>query len=65
METLIAKVSNLTLQQLFENIIREAGVLSSIMLAEDKHWQLQVMMGLFEFIRMKHIVILISHSSNW
>ncbi|MFN8247362.1 MAG: ATP-dependent DNA helicase [Ferruginibacter sp.] len=51
METLIAKVSNLTLQQLFENIIREAGVLSSIMLAEDKHWQLQVMMGLFEFIK--------------
>ncbi|HMI79129.1 MAG TPA: ATP-dependent DNA helicase [Ferruginibacter sp.] len=50
-EKLVAKVSNLTLQQLYENIIREAGVLNVIMNAEDKHWQLQVMMGLFNFIK--------------
>ncbi len=50
-EKLIAKVSNLTLQQLYENIIREAGVLNVIMNAEDKHWQLQVMMGLFDFVK--------------
>jgi DNA helicase-2/ATP-dependent DNA helicase PcrA len=50
-EKLIAKSSNLTLQQLFENIIREAGVLNHIMKSNDKHWQLQVLTGLFEFIR--------------
>ncbi|HMK03054.1 MAG TPA: ATP-dependent DNA helicase [Ferruginibacter sp.] len=50
-EKLIAKVSNLTLQQLYENIVREAGVLNVIMNADDKHWQLQVMMGLFEFVK--------------
>lgn len=50
-EKLIAKVSNLTLQQLFENIIREAGVLNRIMQSDDKHWQLQVISGLFDFIK--------------
>jgi DNA helicase-2/ATP-dependent DNA helicase PcrA len=51
MERLIAKAPNLTLQQLFENIIREAGVLNHIMKSDDKHWQLQILTGLFEFIR--------------
>lgn len=51
LEKLIAKVSNLTLQQLFENIIREAGVLNHIMQSNDKHWQLQILTGLFEFIK--------------
>src|SRR5258706_11140639 len=50
-EKLIAKTPNLTLQQLFENIIREAGVLNQVMRSDDKHWQLQVLTGLFEFIR--------------
>src|SRR5258706_1182664 len=50
-EKLIAKAPNLTLQQLFENIIREAGVLNQVMRSDDKHWQLQVLTGLFEFIR--------------
>ena len=50
-EKLIAKVPNLTLQQLFENIIREAGVLNHIMKSDDKHWQLQILTGLFEFVR--------------
>lgn len=50
-ESLIAKVPNLTLQQLFEHVIREAGILGHIMRSEDKHWQLQVLTGLFEFIR--------------
>jgi DNA helicase-2/ATP-dependent DNA helicase PcrA len=50
-EKLIAKVPNLTLQQLFENIIREAGVLNHIIRSDDKHWQLQILTGLFEFIR--------------
>jgi DNA helicase-2/ATP-dependent DNA helicase PcrA len=50
-EKLIAKVPNITLQQLFENIIREAGVLRHIMQGDDKHWQLQILTGLFEFIK--------------
>ncbi|CAN5842970.1 ATP-dependent DNA helicase [soil metagenome] len=50
-ELLIAHVPNITLQQLFENIIREAGVLSHIMQSNDKHWQLQILTGLFDFIK--------------
>ncbi len=50
-EELIAKVPNLTLQQLFENIIRKAAVLNNIMQSADEHWQLQVLTGLFDFIK--------------
>lgn len=50
-ERLISKVSNLTLQNLFEEVIREAGVISSIMKAPDKHWQLQVLTALFDFVK--------------
>lgn len=50
-ERLIAAVPNLTLQQLFEYLIREAGVLNSIMGSMDKHWQLQILTGLFDFVR--------------
>lgn len=50
-EQLITDVSNLTLQHLFENIIREAGVLSNIMQSTDKHWQLQILTGLFDFVK--------------
>jgi len=50
-ERLIAAVPNQTLQQLFEYLIREAGVLNSIMGSMDKHWQLQILTGLFDFVR--------------
>ncbi len=50
-EKLIAIVPNVTLQQLFENIIRVGGVLTNIMQSPDKHWQLQVLNGLFEFVK--------------
>ncbi len=50
-EALIAAVPNLTLQHLFEKIIREAGVLNHIMQSDDKHWQLQVLTGLFDFVK--------------
>lgn len=50
-EKLIADVSNVTLQTLFENIIREAGVLTNIMQSADKHWQLQILTGLFDFVK--------------
>lgn len=51
LEKLIADVPNLTLQHLFENIIREAGILTHIMQGADKHWQLQVLTGLFDFVK--------------
>lgn len=50
-EKLIAKVPNVTLQHLFENIIREAGALKVIMESPDKHWLLQVVTKLFEFLK--------------
>ena len=50
-EKLIAIVPNTTLQQLFETIIREAGLLAHIMQSNDKHWQLQILTGLFDFIK--------------
>ncbi|MFI5164978.1 MAG: 3'-5' exonuclease, partial [Bacteroidia bacterium] len=50
-ENLISDVPNITLQHLFENIIRKAGVLNHIMQSPDKHWQLQVLTGLFDFIK--------------
>ena len=51
LEKFIADVPNVTLQQLFENIIRETGILSHIMQSPDKHWQLQVLTGLFDFVK--------------
>lgn len=51
LEKLIGEVSNTTLQQLFERIIREAGVLSHIMQSPEKIWLMQVLTGLFDFIR--------------
>jgi DNA helicase II / ATP-dependent DNA helicase PcrA len=50
-EQLIQDVSNCTLQHLFENIIRQVGVLSFIMQSPDKIWLLQVLTGLFDFIK--------------
>ena len=51
LESLIADVPNITLQNLFENCIRKAGVLNFIMQQPDKHWHLQVLTGLFNFIK--------------
>jgi DNA helicase-2/ATP-dependent DNA helicase PcrA len=51
LEELIADVPNTTLQQLFENTVRKAGILHHIMQSTDKHWQLQVLTGLFNFIK--------------
>jgi DNA helicase-2/ATP-dependent DNA helicase PcrA len=51
LEKLIGSVPNLTLQTLFENIIREAGVLSAVMQSADRNWQIQVISAMFDFIR--------------
>lgn len=51
LEKLIAAVPNVTLQVLFETIVREAGILSAIMKSPEKHWLLEVLTGLFDFIK--------------
>ena len=51
LEKFIADVPNVTLQQLFENIIRATGILNYIMQSPDKHWQLQILTGLFDFVK--------------
>jgi DNA helicase-2/ATP-dependent DNA helicase PcrA len=51
LEKLIGDVTNVTLQSLFENCIRETGILGQVLASPDKIWQMQVLTGLFEFIR--------------
>ena len=51
LEQLISDVPNVTLQTLFEYIIQQAGVLTAIMQSVEKHWLLQVLTGLFDFIK--------------
>ncbi len=70
LEKLILEVPNQTLQHLFGLCIRETGILSHIMQADDKHFQLQVLTGLFDFIKeetrrnpklgLKELILLIS-----
>ena len=50
-EKIIAEVPNVTLQVLFENIIRETGALNRVMQSTDKIWEMQVLTGLFDFIK--------------
>jgi DNA helicase II / ATP-dependent DNA helicase PcrA len=50
-EKLIADVPNVTLQNLFENTIRDAGILKWIMQSPDKIWLMQVLTGLFDFVK--------------
>ncbi|MEO9144497.1 MAG: ATP-dependent DNA helicase [Ginsengibacter sp.] len=51
MEQLIADVSNITLQSLFEKIISGAGILSYIMKSGEKIRLLQILTALFDFIK--------------
>ena len=51
LEKLIADVSNVTLQRLFENIINDAGVLQYIMRSNDKIVLMQILTALFDFIK--------------
>lgn len=50
-EELISDVPNLTLQQLFEKIIRRAGVLSYILKSDEKIERMQLLTALFDFIK--------------
>ena len=50
-EQLIADVSNVTMQQLFANIIQHAGVLPYIMKSKEKIALMQLLTALFDFIK--------------
>src|SRR5664279_523947 len=50
-EALIGDVSNCTLQQLFENLIRNGGVLGYMMKSDEKIRFLQMLTVLFDFIK--------------
>lgn len=50
-EDLVSAAANMTLQHLFELIIRKSGVLAYIMQHAEKHWYLQILTGLFDFIK--------------
>lgn len=51
LESLIGKVPNLTLQGLFECVIRESGILSYIMKSDDKIKLLKMLTSLFDFVK--------------
>ena len=51
LESLVGDVANLTLPQLLEKLIRESGALNCIMQSNDKHWQMQLITGLYDFIK--------------
>ncbi|HMO61044.1 MAG TPA: ATP-dependent DNA helicase [Ferruginibacter sp.] len=51
LEKLIADVPNLTLQQLFANMVQQAGILAYIMQSPDKIQLLQLLNALFDFIK--------------
>lgn len=50
-EQLVADVSNITVQNLLEHILRHTGLLASLTKSDDKHWQLQVITAVFDFIK--------------
>ena len=50
-ENLIAAIANCSLINLVEQVIQQTKVLGWVMQSPDKHWHLQVLSGLFEFIK--------------
>jgi DNA helicase-2/ATP-dependent DNA helicase PcrA len=51
LEKLIGDMPNTTLQHLFENCIRDAGILTTVMKSPEKIWLMQVLTALFDFIK--------------
>ncbi len=51
LEQLIADVSNVTLQQLFANIVQHAGILGYLMKSKEKITLIQLLTALFDFIK--------------
>lgn len=50
-ESLIADVANVPLQQLFENIITKAGILKYVMEQDMRHYLMKVLTAIFDFIK--------------
>jgi DNA helicase-2/ATP-dependent DNA helicase PcrA len=50
-EKWISDAHNLTLQQLFANIVNEGGVLAFIMQSPEKIWLMKILQALFDFIK--------------
>ncbi|WP_242692015.1 ATP-dependent DNA helicase [Aridibaculum aurantiacum] len=50
-EKLVAEVPNVTLQVLVEKVIRNTGILSAVLKSPEKLWLMQVLTGLFEFVK--------------
>ncbi|HVZ25084.1 MAG TPA: PD-(D/E)XK nuclease family protein, partial [Sediminibacterium sp.] len=51
LESLIGDVPNCTLAGLLENCLQKAGILEWILQQPDKHWQLEIVSALFDFIK--------------
>src|SRR6202012_2934347 len=51
LEEMLKDIHELTLQQLFERVIREGGILSYIIGSGEKIWLMQVLTALFDFIK--------------
>jgi DNA helicase-2/ATP-dependent DNA helicase PcrA len=51
LEKLIGDAANVTLQTLFENIIRDTGLLAYIMQSPEKIWLLQIITAVFDFVK--------------
>ncbi len=45
------QVNNITVPQLIEKIIAKGGILSYVMQADDKRWQMQILRTFFDFIK--------------
>lgn len=50
-EALITDAANLTVQHLLEHIIKTTGLLTAVTNSVEKHWQLQVITALFDFVK--------------
>lgn len=51
LEKWIGDAHNITLQQLFSNIVGEGGILSYIMASPEKIWLMRVLQALFDFVK--------------
>jgi DNA helicase-2/ATP-dependent DNA helicase PcrA len=51
LEKWIKEAHNLTVQQLFANMVNEGGILSHIMQSPEKIWLMKVLQALFDFIK--------------
>lgn len=51
LENLIHKMNNVTVQEIFEEVVREAGILKYVVNSAEKPWLMEVLTALFNFIK--------------